>query len=357
VKYNVYLSRDDILLRFRSTDRNRAELAARLLRRAGIDVEVEKEDGRDVWYVEAHTDKLAAGRKELRDALAEIVRRAVENGWVDASRAERWLEKLEEGLMLMEGWPRYNVRLAKGALEVSFASTNPDSVAREAQRFRDMGLEEGKHFTVKMPEGGRDGYVRILREGLACAAWLSVYGTEGQRDLAARFVEHILKRAEEAGEKVYEKAQKIIEEGMSRGSLTLKGFEKEVEVDGSRHKVKVIDGEAVEEDRGGRKLLRIKITAEVGGVRRVYTITYGRYGRNNAAKGFAYASADGPDDKEADAERLAAVVKALTGREPKVRRMKNGEIVVECGREHLDGFMRYAELADAIAKWLEETSR
>jgi hypothetical protein len=61
--------------------------------------------------------------------------------------------------------------------------------------------------------------------------------------------------------------------------------------------------------------------------------------------------------KEADAERLAAVVKALTGRGPKVRRMKNGEIVVECGREHLDGFKRYAELADAIAKWLEGASR
>jgi hypothetical protein len=86
VKCNVYLRRDDILLRFRSTDRSRAELAARLLRRAGIDVEVEKEDGRDVWYVEAHTDRFAAGRKELRDALAEIVRRAAENGWADASK-------------------------------------------------------------------------------------------------------------------------------------------------------------------------------------------------------------------------------------------------------------------------------
>jgi hypothetical protein len=30
--------------------------------------------------------------------------------------------------------------------------------------------------------------------------------------------------------------------------------------------------------RGGKKLLRIKITAEVDGVRRDYTITYGRYG-------------------------------------------------------------------------------
>jgi hypothetical protein len=39
---------------------------------------------------------------------------------------------------------------------------------------------------------------------------------------------------------------------MSRGSLTLKGFEKEVEVNGEKHKVKVIDGEAVEEDRDGK---------------------------------------------------------------------------------------------------------
>ncbi len=71
------------------------------------------------------------------------------------------------------------MRLAKGALEVKYQSTNPDSVAREAQRFRDMGLEEGRHFSVKMLEEGRDGYVRILREGLAYAARLSVYGTEG----------------------------------------------------------------------------------------------------------------------------------------------------------------------------------
>ena len=42
--------------------------------------------------------------------------------------------------------------------------------------------------------------------------------------------------------------------------------------------MKVIDGEAVEEGRGGRKLLRIKITAEVDGVSSEYTITYGRRG-------------------------------------------------------------------------------
>jgi hypothetical protein len=46
VKYKVYL-RDDIELQFASTDRSRAELAARLLRLAGVTAEVEKEGGGD----------------------------------------------------------------------------------------------------------------------------------------------------------------------------------------------------------------------------------------------------------------------------------------------------------------------
>jgi hypothetical protein len=139
--------------------------------------------------------------------------------------------------------------------------------------------------------------------------------------------------------------------------MTLKVFGKEVEVNGKKYKVKVIDGETVDEGRGGRKLLRIKITAEVGGVRRDYTITYGRYGRDNETRGFAYARADAPGGREADAERFSALVKALTRKEPGIRCMKNGKIMIECGRDHLDGFARFAELADVIEKWLEETSR
>jgi hypothetical protein len=120
---------------------------------------------------------------------------------------------------------------------------------------------------------------------IAYAAWLSVYGSGGQRELAADFVEYILERAEKAGDDVYEKAKEIVKEGKERGSLTLRNFEKEFEVDGEKYKVKVIDGEAVEEDRGGRKLLRIRITAEVDGARRNYMITYGRYGAGNAVRG------------------------------------------------------------------------
>jgi hypothetical protein len=49
-----------------------------------------------------------------------------------------------------------------------------------------------------------------------------------------------------------------VEEGKAWGSLTLKGFEKRVEVGGREHLVRVIDGDAeLEESQGGKKLLRI----------------------------------------------------------------------------------------------------
>jgi hypothetical protein len=172
------------------------------------------------------------------------------------------------------------------------------------------------------------------------------------------FVEYILQRAREAGKEVYDKASEIIEEGKARGSLTLKGFEKEVEMEGRRYVVKVIDGGAeFDVGRSGKKLLRIRITAEVDGVRREYVITYGRYGAGNKSEGFATARGDTPEDREEDAKRLAALIKALTGKEPRIYRTKDGEIKIVCYREHLEGFMRFAELAKAIAKWLKETSR
>ncbi|NAZ34877.1 MAG: hypothetical protein GU356_11490 [Pyrobaculum sp.] len=359
VKYNVYLSEKAIKLHFVSSDRSHAELAARLLRLAGVSAEVKKVGDRNVWQVWATTDVLAAGREELRDAIRKVVEEALEKGWVDEKKARRWLEKLEEGRVLREGGPKYHARLTRsGALEIKFQSPNPDSIEREAQRLRDRGLVEGVHFSVKMPEGGGKGYVNILKEGLAYAAWLSVYGSEDQRKLAAEFVNYILQRARKAGEEVYEKARKIVEEGKSRGSLTLKGFEKKVEVDGKTYVVKVIDGGAeFKRGRGGKKLLRIRIAAEVDGVRREYEIAFGRYGETNAAKGFAVARADAPGGREADAERLAAVIEALTGKKPRMRRKSDGTIEIECGRAHLHGFKRYAELADAIKKWLEETGQ
>jgi len=367
VKYDVYLRGDAIVLRFASTDRGRVELAARLLRLAGVSAEVRREGDRNEWHVGATTDMLAAGREELRKALAEIVKVALKKRWIDASKAEGWLKKLEEGRVLMEGWPKYHVGLTRGgALVIKFGSTSPGAIEQEAQRLENMGLVKGAHFTVKMPEGGDAGYLYIRREGLEHAAWLSVRGEGEQQRLAAEFVEYILQRAREAGEDVRMKAEEIVKEGKERASLELEGFEKKVEVDGETYIVKVIGGEAVEEERGGRKLLRIRITAEVGRVEgehivdrvvREYTITFSRYGKLNAAVGHAAASVNAPGGSEADAKRLAAVIKALTGKEPRIRRRSDGTIEIICGRKHLEGFKRFAELADAIERWLEETSR
>jgi hypothetical protein len=360
VKYNVYLRRDDILLRFVSTDRSRAELAARLLRLAGVDAEMKRVGGRGVWQVWATTNKLAAGHEELRGAIADIVRRAVESGWVDAGRAELWLDKLRSGITLREGWPKYHVRLDhSGALEVRYHSTNPEGIEREAQRLRDMGLEEGRHFSVRMPEEGRDGYVLVLKDGLMRAAWLSVHGEGDQQKLAAEFIGYILQRAREEGDAVYKKAEEIVEEGRARGSLKLADVRGvEVDVGGKKYAVDVLGGGAQpERSWSGRKLLRIQITAEIDGVRGDYTMTFGRYGKDNKAFGFATARADAPGGREADAERFSALIKALTGEEPRIRRRSDGTIEVVCSREHLEGFMRYTELADAIAKWLEETGR
>jgi len=51
------------------------------------------------------------------------------------------------------------------------------------------------------------------------------------------------------------------------------------------------------------------------------------------------------------------VIKALTGRGPRLRRRSDGAIEVVCGREQLDGFARFAKFAVAIVKWLRETGQ
>jgi hypothetical protein len=71
---------------------------------------------------------LAAGRKELRDALAEIVRAALAKGWMSEGTAKRWLDKLRSGITLKEGWPKYHVGLNEGALEVRYTSINPEGI-------------------------------------------------------------------------------------------------------------------------------------------------------------------------------------------------------------------------------------
>ena len=51
------------------------------------------------------------------------------------------------------------------------------------------------------------------------------------------------------------------------------------------------------------------------------------------------------------------MIEALTGVKPKIHQRSDGTIELVCGKEQLEGFKRFAELADAVEKWLEESSR
>ena len=327
VKYTVYL-RKYILLEFQSTDRGRVELAARLLRLAGVSAEVKrKEDGRGEWRVEATTDMLAAGREELRKALAEIVKTARGNGWVDEKKARRWLEKLEKGVATWEG-KKFSIRLVEGALEVRFNPTSRESVEKMAREFKAMGLKEGVHFTVKW-SGGR-GRVSLLAEGVRRLAWVSVHGEEGQRQRAAEFLKFLEAKARAKGGEVLRKLEALVEEGKSRGALRLVGLE--------RDGVKVLD---VKTEEKGDKLY-VTIKAEVDGAVGEYRLTFTR--ERDGTRRLQFYVRGG-------AARAAKLIEVLTGEKPQVTEMPDGRTRIRGSERHIDALARYEELRETIERW------
>jgi len=238
---------------------------------------------------------------------------------------------------------KYNVYLSEKAIELELQSTDRSRAELAACLLRLVGISAE---VTKV--GDRD----VWR--VRAATDMLVAGREELRKALAEIVRKAMGNEgvnTNTAERWLKKLEEGVKEGKERGSLTLENFEKTVEVNGREHVVKVI-GWSAEFDvgKGGRKLLRIKITAEVDGVESKYTITFGRYVKNKA-RGSAVVRA------EADAERYSALIKALTGRGPGMYRMKDGRIKIECYGGHLEGFMRYAELADVIERWLEETGR
>jgi hypothetical protein len=140
---------------------------------------------------------------------------------------------------LMEGWPKYHVGVARsGSLVVRYETTDPDSIRREAQRLREMGFEEGVHFTVKMPEEGRDGNVYVRREGLERAAWLSVHGSGRQRELAAQFIEYISREGRGGGQGGLQKGQRDYRGGQDERFPNAEGLR-----EGGRNERQEIRGE------------------------------------------------------------------------------------------------------------------
>jgi hypothetical protein len=329
VKYNVYLRENKVELQFQSTNRGRVELAALLLRHAGVSAEVGKVGGGGVWQVRAATDVLAAGRKKLREALAEIVKTARDNGWVDEKKARRWLEKLEKGMATWEG-KKFMVRLVEGALVVRFRSTSRESVEDVVREFKAMGLVEGVHFTVRW--GGGRGRVYLLAEGVRHLAWVSTYGEGEQRWRAAEFLKFLEERAKAKGAEVLRKLEALLEEGRSRGALRLVGLER----DGD----KVLGVEA--EERGDK--LYVMIRAEIDGVEEKYKITFYREG-SGARRLMFYVKGE-----EAVA-RAVKLVEVLTGERPSVSEMPDGWTMIKGSGRYIDALARYEELREAIERW------
>ena len=189
-----------------------------------------------------------------------------------------------------------------------------------------------------MPEDGRVGRLRILAKGLAYIARLSIHGSGRRQELAGELLGQILRAAQAEGGGAYRRVKKAVDAGMTRGSLTLTGLEKEV--DG--RVVRIRGGSAWLKD--GR--LKIAVAAEVDGVEARCEASFIKMKKGGVA-GFVRA------DAAEDAERTAVVIKAVTGISPTVVRMNNGAYLLRCNEKHLKALTRYAKLADYVEKWID----
>jgi hypothetical protein len=347
-KFNLHLQ-EMVSLRFKSTDHEEVELEARLLRLAGVEVRVRKEGNRDVWYIQAYTDQLAEGNEELRKGLVKAVEGALRRGLIDEEKAKRWIEKFEKGVSTWRGY-KFKIGLSGGALQVKFRSTNPENVRKLKQELESLGLREDEHFTVKWSEDEKIGYIYIAREGIIELAYIAKHGTdETQRLGAASLIEHLSREAELASKEVLVKLGELVREGESRRSLHAEGLKTIVEIEWKGRHVEVsVEVKNIKAWEDGDKL-RIVVGAIVGGVKGQWTATFRRT-KKNAIEGYTVARVNAPGGREEDAKRIIALVKALTGEEPNIK-LDKGKPVIIYTRRHLNGFKKYAEVADTIREW------
>jgi hypothetical protein len=347
-KFNLHLQ-EMVSLRFKSTDHEEVELRARLLRLAGVKVDVKKESNRNTWHIHATTDQLAEGNEELRRQLVKTVEEALRRELIDEEKARLWIEKFNTGVSTWRGY-KFGIGLSKGALQVKFRSTNPENIWKLKQELESLGLREGEHFTFKWSEDEKIGYISIATEGIIELAYIAKHGTdEAQRLGAASLIEHLSRKAELASKEVLAKLEELIREGESRRSLRAKGLKTVVKIEWKGRHVEVsVEVKNIRAQEEGDKL-RIAVIAVVDGIKGEWIATFYR-DDDNRILGYTVAHADAPGGKEEDAKRVTALTKALTGEEPNIIR-KEGRTVIRYTRRHLEGFKKYAEVADAIEEW------
>jgi len=82
--------------------------------------------------------------------------------------------------------------------------------------------------------------------------------------------------------------------------------------------------------------------------------TSNRFSRQASASVYA---ADGRYGQIGGCREVFRRNKGPHGEGPRLRQRSDSAIEVVCGREHLDGFARFAKFAVAIVKWLGETGQ
>jgi hypothetical protein len=337
-KFSVEMSYT-VKIQFNSSNREAAEEAAAVLREAGVEAELknywDKSVNREKWYIKASIDKLAAARKELREAIAQVVRQAEEAGLLSREKAQSWLQKLLR--------MRFSALLdSRGALRVMYKSTSPLAVEYAAERLQRLGLRPGVHYRAKKPQGGGRGWVTITPEGLRHLAYLAA---QAQDEQIRAETTQLLQQVKEAAEgEARRRLEEEIEAGRSRGAAKLTGLK--------------IGDVAIHEAKAWieKEQLRIWIRAEVGGAPLQKTITFTR-GARGEVRGYTYAHADAPGGRAADAHRTKTLIIALTGHEPTVVERRDGAIMLKLTRRHLEALMKYAEIHQEAERWLQKTKK
>jgi len=215
----------------------------------------------------------------------------------------------------------------------------PQSFNKAVEFLRGLGMRdvcEGDwclvHFTAREPRGGEKGYVYITADGLRYIGWLASRGDERAQWLK----QALLKEAEAKGVEVRRRLEQYFREGEQWGTVKTP-FERVVDIDGRRMKVRVEEVEAWREKSEKTEHLVVKIRAKVvEGNSEVAVEKEAKFFKSGGMiKGYVIIHAGAEGGREADYARTAAVLKALD-----VERWnrKEGEIRLTGGA--LDAFIR-----------------
>jgi len=347
-EYRAYLKEREVVLEFNSTDVDRVHQKAHVLRLLGVRAEPKKK--RNVWYISVSTNTLADRRvlPKFREVLAEAVERAMRNGWVDAEKAEWWIKKLREGVTVAEDKPMFKIQVVDNSLAIVYHAISGERLKQYVKQLEELGLEKGIHFTVKQPEDGKKGHLRITVEGVRKLEELVRHAEDPEiRAKAEQWLNHLLERARESGgEEARKKLEELVEEGAARGALTLVGVH-EVEMQGRRHSVVVREAKAWPD---GDKL-RIHVKAVVDGVEVEREFVFFR--NRDRVRGYVVTRTDVPGGREADLKRLKATSKVIFG---EVGALRSGGKQLAYTRRHLEHATSFEELKPSIERWFKSTS-